>query len=106
MTAAPILGDAVYGNAAELRRRIRGLGLEYFFNGEDHWLAWTQRPKLIRGSKYWSVAKEARRAQTLRQLAESFKAAEWQTGAWQAADGEKRATRLVWKQIYLNSDLE
>jgi len=106
LSVAPILGDAVYGNAAELRRRIRGLGLEYFFNGEDHWLAWIQRPKRTQGPKYWSVAQAAPHAQKLRQWAESFKAAEWHAAAWQAADGERRATRLAWKQIYLHSDLE
>lgn len=106
LSAAPILGDAVYGNASELRGRIRRLGLEYFFNGEDHWLAWTHRPKLTQGPKYWSVSKAAPKAQTLRQLASTFKVSQWQAAAWQAADGEKRATRLGWKEIYLNSDLE
>ena len=106
LTAAPILGDAVYGNAAEFRGRIRRLGLEYFLNAENHWLAWTQRPKLTQGPKYWSVSKAAPKAPTLRQLAQSFKATEWQAAAWQAADGEKRVTRLAWKQIYLNSDLQ
>jgi SRSO17 transposase len=106
VSAAPILGDSVYGNASELRGRIRGLGLEYFLNGEDHWLAWTQRPKLTRGPKYWTVSKAASKGQTLRQLAETFKASQWQAASWQAADGEKRATRLGWKPIYLHSDLE
>lgn len=106
LSAAPILGDAVYGNAAELRRRIRGLGLEYFFNAEDHWLAWTQRPKLTQGPKYGSVPKAAPKGQKLRRWAESFQVAQWHPAAWQAADGEKRATRLAWKQIYLHSDLE
>jgi SRSO17 transposase len=106
VTAAPILGDSVYGNAPELRRRIRRLGLEYFFNGEEPWLAWTQRPKLTQGPKYWSVSQQAPKGQTLRQLAEEFKPGQWQAAAWQAANGEKRATRLAWRQIYLNSDLD
>ena len=106
VTAAPILGDSVYGNAPELRRRIRRLGLEYLFNGEEPWLAWTQRPKLTQGPKYWSVSQQAPKGQTLRQLAEGFKPNQWQAAAWQAADGEKRATRLAWRQVYLNSDLD
>jgi SRSO17 transposase len=106
VTAAPILGDSVYGNAPALRRRIRRLGLEYFFNGEEPWLAWTQRPKLAQGPKYWSVSKQAPKGQTLRQLAGGFKPNQWQAAAWQATDGEKRATRLAWRQIYLNSDLD
>ncbi|MBI2151044.1 MAG: transposase, partial [Acidobacteria bacterium] len=106
VSAAPILGDSVYGNAPELRGRIRRLGLEYFLNGEEPWLAWTQRPKLTQGPKYWTVSQAAAKGQTLRQLAETFQESQWQVARWQAADGEKRATRLAWKPIYLHSDLE
>jgi len=106
VTAAPVLGDSVYGNAPELRRRLRGLGLEYFFQAEEHWLAWAQRPKLAHGSKLWSVAKTAPAGRRLRQWAESFQGAEWHAAAWEAADGNRRTTRLAWRQIYLHSDLE
>lgn len=106
LTAAPILGDSVYGNASPLRSQIRQLGLEYFLNAEEHWLGWIRRPKVQQGSKHWTVAKTAPRGQKLRQIAESFKASAWQSAAWQAADGEKRATRLAWQEIYLHSDLE
>jgi SRSO17 transposase len=105
VSAAPILGDSVYGNAPELRERIRGLGLEYCLNAEEPWVAWTQRPTLTRGPKFWSVSQRAVKGQTLRQLAEGFKARHWQAASWEAADGEKRTTRLAWKPIYLNSDL-
>jgi len=105
VSVAPILGDSVYGNAPELRERIRQLGLEYFFNGEDHWLAWTQRPKLTQGPKYWRVSKAAPAGQKLRQLAEAFTANQWQAVGWKAADGEKRVTRVGWQEIYLHSDL-
>ena len=54
VTAAPVLGDSVYGNAGELRGRIRGLGLEYFFNAEEHWLGWTHRPKLRHPDLGWN----------------------------------------------------
>jgi SRSO17 transposase len=105
VTAAPILGDSVYGNAPELRERIRELGLEYCLNAEEPWVAWTERPKLTRGPKFWSVSQQAAKGQTLRQLAESFKPRHWQAASWQAADGEKRTTRLAWKPIHLKSDL-
>jgi len=106
LSAAPILGDAVYGNASELRRRIRGLGLEYFLNGEDHWLAWTERPKLVEGRKLWRVASSVPKGQPLRRLAASFSAKQWHAAAWHAADGEKRATRLAWRPIHLHGDLD
>ncbi len=82
------------------------MGLEYFLNAEDHWLAWTLRPKLSRGRKLWSVAQSAAKRQKLRQLAEGFKPGQWQGASWQAADGEKRVTRLAWKEVYLHSDLD
>ena len=96
----------MYGNAPELRERIRRLGLEYFLNAEEPWLGWTQRPKLRQGRRLWSVSPCASKGQKLRQLVEGFKDRHWQTAAWQAADGEKRATRLAWDQIYLHSDLD
>jgi SRSO17 transposase len=105
VTAAPILGDSVYGNAPELRARIRGLGLEYFLNAEEPWVAWTERPKLRQGPKFWSVNPQAVKGQTLRQFAEGFQARHWQAASWRAADGEKRTTRLAWRSIYLHSDL-
>ena len=106
VSAAPILGDSVYGNAPDLRARIRQLGLEYCFNAEESWLGWTERPKLTQGPKFWSVSKQGLKGQTLRRLAEGFNSRHWQAAAWQAADGEKRATRLAWKRIYLHSDLD
>jgi SRSO17 transposase len=106
LTAAPVLGDATYGRTPEWRRRLRRLGLEYFLHGEEHWLAWEQRPALKHGRRLWKLAKAASKARSLRQLAESFKHREWQAATWEAADGEKRATRLAWKPIYLNTDLD
>ncbi len=105
VTAAPILGDSVYGNAPELRERMRALGLEYFLNGEESWLAWTQRPRLTQGPKFWRVSQQAPPGQTLRQLAQGFKPHHWQAAFWQAADGEKRSTRLAWRTVYLHGDL-
>lgn len=106
LTAAPILGDSAYGNAGDLRARLRRLGLEYFLNAEEHCLGWLRRPPLSHGPKYWRVAGTAPRGQKLRQLTEGFKSPEWHAAAWQAADGEKRATRLAWKPIYLHGDLD
>lgn len=106
LTAAPILGDSVYGNAPELRRQIRALKLEYFLNAEEPGLAWGQRPKLTQGRKLWRLARTAPAGRQLRQWAESFKPGEWHAAAWDAAGGERRTTRLAWKRIYLHSDLD
>jgi SRSO17 transposase len=106
LSAAPVLGDSVYGNAPELRRKLREWGMEYFLHGEEHWLAWVQSPKCTKGTKYWSVARTAPPARKLRQLAETIKPREWHDAAWDAAGGERRVTRLAWQQIFLHSDLD
>ena len=106
LTVAPILGDSVYGNAPELRSQIRHLKLEYFLNAEEPWLAWGPRPKLTQGPKRWRVARQAPPARNLRQWAASFKPGDWHAAAWNAAGGERRATRLAWRQIHLHSDLD
>lgn len=104
MTTAPVLGDSVFGNAAELRWRLRGLRTECFFQAEEHWLAWAQRPPPAHGSKCWSVAKTAPAARRLRQWVESFKkGVEVARGGLGSADGHRRTTCLAWKQIYLTT---
>jgi SRSO17 transposase len=106
LTAAPILGDSAYGRTAKWRQRLRRLGLEYFLHAEDHWLAWAQHPKVVQGYQHWKIAKPAPKALPFRHWAQSFANADWQAATWEAADGEKRATRLAWRQIYLNTDLD
>ncbi len=61
---------------------------------------------LKQGGDSVGVSKQAPQGQTQRQLAEGFMAGQWQAASWRAADGENRATRLAWRQIYLNSDLD
>jgi SRSO17 transposase len=106
LTAAPVLGDAASSRTPDLRRRRRRLGLEHFLHAEEHGLAWAQRPKLTRGHPLWKVAQTAAKALPLRRFAQSFKDGDWPAATRDAADGENRATRLAWRQIYLNTDLE
>lgn len=106
LSKAPVLGDAVYGNSWELRNYLRQAAMEYFFHAENHWLAWDSKPPLSRGTKLWTVDKAAEKATPLLQWAKAFPPEAWTAASWDAADGEKRHTRLAWRQIYLNSDLE
>ena len=103
---APVLGDEVYGNASALRLGLRELGLEYFLNAGADLLAWAQPPKTRRARKYWGVAHDQPKPVSLAALAKELAAEQWQTVAWQAADGTRRQTRIGWLAVYAQSDLD
>lgn len=52
VSAAPVLGDEVYGNASELRWELRQLGLEYFLNAGGDLHAWTAPVKVRFAKRY------------------------------------------------------
>jgi len=106
VSPAPVLGDEVYGVAAELRAALRALDLEYFLNAGDDLLAWTERVKTRRARKHWGVAHGEPPARALAELARSLSKKQWHPVAWHAADGRKRQTRIGWMAIYLLSDLD
>jgi hypothetical protein len=83
-----VLGDSVFGNAAELRWRLRGLMMECFFQAEEHWLAWAQRPPPAACASGWKASKRG---------------SKWHAAVWEAADGHRRATCLAWKEICLTT---
>lgn len=106
VSPAPVLGDEVYGTSSELRRGLREVGLEYFFHAGEELLAWTKRPKTRLGRKHWGVAHGEAESVRVPNLVQGLKKSQWQSAAWQAADGTKRQTRLAWIAVYLLSDLD
>jgi len=106
VSPAPVLGDEVYGNASELRREVRQLGLEYFLNASSRLLAWTEPVKTRRGEKYWDVAKDQPEPTSLGELSRSITETQWHRVAWQAAGGAKRHTRIAYLAVYVLSDLD
>jgi SRSO17 transposase len=106
VSPAPVLGDEVYGTSSELRRGLRGLGLEYFFHAGEELLAWTKPVKTRLGRKHWGVAQGAPEPVRVPVLAQGLSQKQWQVAAWRAADGRKRQTRIAWLAVYLLSDLD
>ena len=106
VSRAPVLGDEVYGNAAELRRQLRQMDLEYLLNAGGDLLAWTQRPKTRLAKKYWGVADARPAATSLQALSKTIAPTQWHRVAWRAADQTKRTTRIGWLPIFALSDLD
>lgn len=106
VSAAPVLGDEVYGNASELRWELRQLGLEYFLNAGNDLLAWTKPVKTRFAKKYWGVADGQPAATSLGALSKTITLAQWHPVAWRAADETKRRTRIAWLPVFVLSDLD
>jgi SRSO17 transposase len=106
VSAAPVLGDEVYGASSELRRGLRQLGLEYFLNVGGDLLAWTKPVKTRLAKKYWGVTDGQPPPASLEALSQAIPKAQWHSVAWRAADGTKRRTRIAWVSVYVLSDLD
>lgn len=106
VSPAPVLGDEVYGSSGELRRNLRGLGLEYFLNAGSDLLAWTHPVKTRMAKKYWGVVPGQPAAKTMAVLAQEIPKSSWSSVSWKAVSGERRQTRIAWREIYVQSDLD
>lgn len=106
VSPAPVLGDEVYGASSELRRELRGLGLEYFLNVGGDLLAWTTPVQTRLAKKYWGVRDGQPKATSLAELSQGIPKDRWHTVSWKAADGSQRQTRIAWLALYVQSDLD
>jgi SRSO17 transposase len=103
---APVLGDAAYGDNAELRAGLRALGVEFFLqvDATKH-KGWpTEVPTQIKRVRR-RPSPEAPPSQTLAQIAASIPAAQWQSAQWKNADGKTESTRLAWCEVWLQHAL-
>ena len=105
LTAAPVLGDSAYGKPRSGGGGCAGWAWNTSFTAKNTgWLG--------RNAPSWPTATNfggsPRRPPKRSRCGVWLKASkpEWQAATWEAADGEKRATRLAWRQIYLNTDLD
>jgi len=106
VSAAPVLGDEVYGRSGAFRRGLRRLGLEYFLNAGEDLAAWTEPVAAHRTRKHWTVIKGQPAPRTLIELSRSIRPSQWHPAAWRAADGAERRTRLAWLAVYALTDFD
>ncbi len=91
--AAPVLGDAVYGDNAEFRAGLRALGLEYALHVGGRQGAWCVEPTSQRPAP-----------QSLRQIAQDLPTAAWHPVQWRDTAGRLQHTRLAWRRVWLKSE--
>ena len=103
--AAPLLGDAVYGDSPEFREGIRQLGMEFFLHVTPTHKAWTHPVSTQRKRTRHYLAEGVPPAQSLAEITAGFPPEQWKSCSWKAADRQRRRTRLAWCEVYLQHRL-
>jgi len=104
--AAPVLGDAAYGDNAEFRAGLRALDLEFFLqvDAAKH-KGWSfEVPTEIKTTRRHPAA-DAPSSQTLAEITAQIGAEQWKSAQWKTADGARRSTRLAWCEVWLAHEL-
>ncbi len=106
VAAAPVLGDAIYGDSGAFRGGLRRLGMEFFLQvtPSSH-MGWAYEVETVMKRTRRHVAKTAKPPKTLQELAAGIAPRKWKHCQWTAADGKTRQTRLAWMQVYLGQQL-
>jgi SRSO17 transposase len=104
--AAPVLGDAVYGDNLDFRAALRGLQLEFFLQVD---------PRKHRGwdREVCTTVKRIRRhvnadappARTLAEIGNGLPKDAWKNCSWTTAGGQTQTTRIAWCQVFLQEGL-
>ena len=103
---APVLADAVYGDNAQFRKRIRDLNLEFFVQVDPgKHKGWDQEVQTVMKQKRRHVVPNAPPSQTLQQLAASIPSKQWKDCSWSTANGQIRTTRIAWREVFLGHNL-
>ncbi len=106
VAAAPVLGDAVYGDSGAFRAGLRGLGLEYFLQvTPGSHTGWDHEVETVLKRTRRHVSPTAKPARTLREMASAMPGRGWKRCQWTAAGGKTHETRLAWMQVYLGQQL-
>ena len=104
--SAPILGDAVYGDNAEFRKRLHDLNLEFFLQVDPgKHKGWDHEVQTVMKQKRRHVVPDTAPSETLEQLAAAIPQKQWKDCSWKAADGQTRRTRIAWREVFLQHNL-
>jgi SRSO17 transposase len=104
--SAPVLADAVYGDNAQFRKRVRDLDLEFFVQVDPgKHKGWDHEVHTVMKQKRRHVVPDTPPSQTLQQLAASIPAKQWKDCSWSTANGQTRTTRIAWREVFLSHNL-
>jgi len=105
---APVLGDSAYGDSYDFRQELRRLNLEFFLQvtPQEH-KGWLEQVPTQSQGKYRTVSEKiAERARDLVQITGALSQSAWKECSWEAAQGQRRKTRLAWIEVYLRRGLK
>ena len=106
IAAAPILGDAVYGDNAEFRKSLHDLDLEFFLQVDPgKHKGWDHEVQTVMKQKRRHVVPDTEPSETLQQLAASIPPKEWRNCSWSTAGARTRTTRIAWREVFLQHNL-
>lgn len=103
---APVLGDAVYGDNAELRAALRQMHLEFFLqvDAAKH-KGWdVEVPTQIKWVRRHPTS-DAPASRTMAEIAAALPAQAWKPARWKTAAGQTGSTRLAWCEVWLQHAL-
>ena len=104
--SAPVLADAVYGDNAQFRKRVRDLDLEFFVQVDPgKHKGWDHEVHTVIKQKRRHVVPDTPPSQTLQQLAASIPAKQWKDCSWSTANDQTRTTRIAWREVFLSHNL-
>ena len=106
VAAAPVLGDAAYGDNAEFRGALLDLDLEFFLQVDaNKHKGWSfEVPTKVKWVRRHPTD-EAPASQTLAQIAAELPVHAWQTAQWRTAANQVGTTRLAWCEVWLQHAL-
>jgi SRSO17 transposase len=106
VAAAPVLGDAAYGDSFAFRQRLRELNLEFFLQvtPEEHF-GWIQEPPTVLKGKYRKLADE-KLAASARHLMDIARSLAWKDCSWTTTGGQRHHTRIAWQEVFLARGLK
>lgn len=103
---APVLADAVYGDNADFRAGLKGLGLEFFLQVDaGKHKGWSfEVPTEVKWVRRHPKP-ETPPSRTLREMAAEIPELQWESVHWKTTGGKEGSTRLAWCEVWLQHGL-
>ncbi len=104
--AAPVLGDAVYGDNSDFRSALRDLQLEFFLQVDPgKHKGWDREVNTEVKRVRRHVRVDVPPSQTLAEIGRALPTQAWKHCSWITAGSQTQTTRLAWCQVFLQHGL-